>query len=128
VSQVANERWKSSPLQQIFELVVGQPPFDSIMATPVSLVNQMLETASDELPERWQHKWRIMDSTWTGDKTKNTLQEWLEESYFDGVRKEDLTREDIVTVGKLVGKLLRFEPETRTSAQEILQDPWLKNE
>jgi serine/threonine-protein kinase SRPK3 len=107
---------------------VGQPPFDSIMATPVSVVRQMLETASDELPERWQQEWRAMDSTWTGGKTVNTLQEWLEETYFDGVRKEDLTRDDIVKVGKLVAKLLRFEPERRTSAQEILQDPWLRDE
>ncbi|KAF2875293.1 kinase-like domain-containing protein [Massariosphaeria phaeospora] len=111
----------------IFELIVGQPPFDSIMATPVTVVRQMLETASDDLPERWQQKWRTMDSTWTGGITENTLQEWLEETYFDGVRKEDFTREDIAKVGALVRRLLRFEPSTRASAQEILQDPWLRD-
>jgi serine/threonine-protein kinase SRPK3 len=98
------------------------------MATPTTVVHQMLETASDELPERWQQKWRTMDSAWTGDKTENSLQEWLDETYFDGVRKEDLTREDIVKVGALVRRLLRFEPSTRASAQEILQDPWFGNE
>ncbi|KAH8730405.1 kinase-like domain-containing protein [Phaeosphaeriaceae sp. PMI808] len=108
----------------IFELIVGQPPFDSIMATPVTVVHQMLETASDELPRRWQKKWRTLDSAWTGDKMENSLQEWLEETYFDGVRKEDLTREEIFKVGALVRRLLRFEPSTRASAQEILQDPW----
>ena len=96
------------------------------MATPVSVVRQMLETASDELPGRWQQKWRTMDNEWTGDETENNLQEWLEETYFDGVRKEDLTREDIVKVGALVRKLLRFEPSTRTSAQEVLQNPWFQ--
>jgi serine/threonine-protein kinase SRPK3 len=70
---------------------VGQPPFYSIMATRVGVVQEMLETAGDELPERWQQKWRAMDSAWTRDKTGNTLQEWLEETYFDGVRREDLT-------------------------------------
>jgi serine/threonine-protein kinase SRPK3 len=94
------------------------------MATPVSVVRQMLETASDGLPERWHHKWRTMDSAWKGDRTENSLQEWLEETYFDGVRKADLTKEDIVKVGALVRRLLRFEPSTRASAQEILQDPW----
>jgi serine/threonine-protein kinase SRPK3 len=98
------------------------------MATPVTIVQQMLETASDGLPQRWQEKWRIMDCTWTGDKTENTLQEWLEETYFDGVRGEDLTREDIVKVGALVRRLLRFEPSTRASAQEILQDSWSEDE
>ena len=94
------------------------------MATPVTVVHQMLETASDEMPERWQRKLRTMDSAWAGDKAENSLQEWLEETYFDGVRKEDLTREDIVKVGALVRRLLRFEPSTRASAQEILQDAW----
>jgi len=97
------------------------------MVTPVTIVHQMLETASDELPERWHQKWRTMDSRWIGDKTENTFQEWLETTYFDGARKEDLTREKILKVGALLRRLLRFEPSTRTSAQEILQDPWFRN-
>jgi serine/threonine-protein kinase SRPK3 len=68
-----------------------------------------------------------MNDTWTGGKTENTLQEWLEETYFDGVRKEDFTREDIVKVSALVRRLLRFEPSTRASAQEVLHDPWLRD-
>jgi serine/threonine-protein kinase SRPK3 len=97
------------------------------MATPVSIVRQMLETASDALPERWQQKWRTMDSTWTGDKTENSLQEWLGDTYFDGVRREDLTREDMVKVGALVSRLLRFESSTRGEAREVLEDPWFVN-
>jgi serine/threonine-protein kinase SRPK3 len=69
-----------------------------------------------------------MDSTWTGDPTENNLQGLLEETYFDGDRNEDLTHEGIVKVGALVRRLLRFEPSTRASAQEILQDPWLNDE
>jgi serine/threonine-protein kinase SRPK3 len=106
---------------------VGQPPLDSIMATPVSVVQQMFETASDRLPERWQQKWQAMDSARAENETENNLQEWLEETYFDGVRREDLTRGEIVKVGALLGRLLLFEPSTRASAQEILQDPWLEN-
>ena len=94
------------------------------MATTTTVVQQMLETASDELPERWQQKWRTMGNTWTGEKIENNLQEWLEETYFDGVRNEDLTREDIKKIGVLVRRLLRFEPSARASAQDILQDPW----
>jgi serine/threonine-protein kinase SRPK3 len=97
------------------------------MATPVSVVHQMLETASDELPERWQQKWRTMDSTWTGDRTANNLQEWLEETCFDGLRNEDLTREDIIRVGALVLRLLRFLLSKRASAQDILEDPWFED-
>jgi serine/threonine-protein kinase SRPK3 len=84
----------------------------------------MLESASDELPKRWQEKWRTMDSAWTGDKTENTLQEWLEEVYFNGEREEDFTREEVVKVGALIRKLLRFEPSMRAEAEDVLRDPW----
>ncbi|KAE9962257.1 hypothetical protein BLS_000588, partial [Venturia inaequalis] len=80
----------------LFELVVGQPPFDSFLTTPTILVRQMLEMANDELPERWQQKWRAMDSAAPGERSGYTPQQWLEEIYFDGERNDDLTREDIL--------------------------------
>ncbi|KAF2277201.1 serine protein kinase [Westerdykella ornata] len=112
----------------LFELVVGQPPFDSIMTTPTVLVRQMLEMASDELPERWQQTWCAMDSASPGEQSDYTLQGWLEEMYFDGERNEDLTQEDIRKVGELVRRMLRFEPSMRASAKEILQDSWFQGE
>ncbi|CAI6342237.1 unnamed protein product [Periconia digitata] len=112
----------------LFELVVGQPPFDSIMTTPTVLVRQMLEMCSDDLPERWQQSWRAIDNKAAGENSNYTLQQWLEEMYFDGERNEDLTRDDIIKVGELVGGMLRFEPSTRTSAREVLQDPWFNGE
>lgn len=57
-----------------------------------------------------------------------TLQEWLEDMYFDGERNEDLTKEDIVRLGQIIGKLLRLESSTRVSAREILNDPWFSCE
>lgn len=98
------------------------------MTTPTILARQMLEMVSDELPERWQETWRAMDSASRGEKSGYTLQEWLEEMYFDGERNEDLTRKDILKVGELVRKMLRFEPSMRASAREILQDSWFKRE
>lgn len=40
---------------QVFELVTGQPPFDSIMGNKELLVNQMIDSIG-ELPEEWQSK------------------------------------------------------------------------
>ncbi|OCL14021.1 hypothetical protein AOQ84DRAFT_394724 [Glonium stellatum] len=97
----------------LFKLIVGQPPFDSFMITPIILIRQMLEMANSASP---------------GEKSGNTLQEWLEEIYFDGERNKDLTREDILKVGELVRRMLRFEPSMRASARDILQDPWFKGE
>lgn len=96
------------------------------MVTPSILVSQMLEMASDDLPDRWQSKWLAMDSESSGENSGGTLQEWLEETYFDGERKEDLTRSDINKVGEIVGKLLRFEPSSRASAAEVVRDAWFK--
>ncbi|RDI86977.1 hypothetical protein Vi05172_g3209 [Venturia inaequalis] len=110
----------------LFELVVGQPPFDSFLTTPTILVRQMLEMANDELPERWQQKWRAMDSAAPGERSGYTPQQWLEEIYFDGERNDDLTREDILNVGRLVRSMLLFEPSNRASTEEILQDSWFK--
>lgn len=90
----------------------------------------MFQTASDEMPERWQQMWRTMNSEENKvdeeneDEVEYNLQSWLEELYFDGVRKEDLTREDIIKLGALLRRLLRFEPTTRASAQDILEGPF----
>ncbi|KAJ6009042.1 hypothetical protein N7522_004058 [Penicillium canescens] len=110
----------------LFELFVGQPPFDTFLITPKILVSQMREMASDDLPERWHEIWDTMNA---GDgriieSTGPNLQEWLEEVYFDGPQSPDLTREDIAKLGQIIGKLLQFEPSARASARQVLDDLW----
>ncbi|KAF2022232.1 hypothetical protein BU24DRAFT_417870 [Aaosphaeria arxii CBS 175.79] len=109
----------------LFELLVAQPPFDSIMTTPAILVGQMLDTTGDELPDRWKEQWSAMSAApLPSEEFSYTLQGWLEELYFDGEGGKDLSREDLVRVGKIIGRLLRLEPSERASAAEILQDDW----
>jgi serine/threonine-protein kinase SRPK3 len=110
----------------LFELVVGQPLFGSFMTTPEILVRQMLETVNDDLPERWKSKWHAMKGTLPDNSPPCSLQEWLEEMYFDGERREDLTREDIVQVGVLIGSMLRMEPSARALAKVVVQDAWFQ--
>ncbi|OJD15291.1 CMGC protein kinase [Emergomyces pasteurianus Ep9510] len=110
----------------LFELFTGQPPFDNFLITPTILVGQMREMASDDLPKRWQGIWDTMNAG-DGRATENTgpsLQEWLEEVYFEGLESPDLTREDIVRLGQIIGRLLQFEPSARASARQVLDDPW----
>ncbi|EFY91714.1 protein kinase-like protein [Metarhizium acridum CQMa 102] len=103
----------------LFELFVGQPPFDGPPSTPEVLVRQMEETASDELPERW----RGLINTGAETKTAgSSLQSWCEDMYLDNERKSDLTMEDIRVLGRLIAKLLYFEPRRRAPASEILSD------
>ncbi|KAL4907061.1 hypothetical protein BDW74DRAFT_190048 [Aspergillus multicolor] len=102
----------------LFELSVGQPPFDSFLLTPRILVHQRQDLASDALPERWRNAWRTMEL--------DGKSEWLGEMYFDGERNEDMTRENMVQLGRIIAKLLRFEPAARASARDILDDPWFR--
>ncbi|CAI7677900.1 unnamed protein product [Penicillium manginii] len=110
----------------LFELFAGQSPFDTFLITPRILVGQIREMATDELPERWQDQLNTMN---TGDVMATETvgpnsQEWLEEVYFDGPLSPDLTREDIVRLGQIIERLLRFEPSARASARQVLDDPW----
>ena len=86
----------------------------------------MQEMASDDLPKRWQKIWDTMSKgdAVTAESSGPNLQEWLEEVYFDGRRTPDLTREDIMRLGGIIGSLLCFEPSARASARQILDDPW----
>lgn len=43
----------------MFELVVGQPPFDSFLIDKDHVIRQMIESVGD-LPEKWQRKWALM--------------------------------------------------------------------
>ena len=81
--------------------------------------------ASDDLPGRWQQRWDKMNTeNGVSESTGPNLQEWLEEVYFEGPRSSDLTKEDIVRLGRIIGRLLHFEPSARASARQVLEDPW----
>ncbi|KAF9893864.1 hypothetical protein FE257_010034 [Aspergillus nanangensis] len=111
---------------QLFELFVGQPPFDTFLITPAILVGQMREMASDDLPKKWEGMWNSMNigTDMITEETGPNLKDWLEEVYFDGMQSADLTREDIARLGNIIGRLLCFEPSARTSARQVLDDPW----
>ncbi|KAJ5172788.1 protein kinase [Penicillium capsulatum] len=113
---------------QLFELFIGQPPFDIFLLTPKILVDQMLDIATDDLPERWQNIRETMNAgdSKTTEITGPSLQQWLEDMYFDCALKPNLTREAIASLGHIIGRLLRLEPSARASARDILNDPWFK--
>ena len=88
-----------------------------------------MEFATDGLPPRWQEKWQAMqESLPPSDEEEDsyTLQGWLEEVYFDDYKHSDFTREDVSKVGKLIERLLKFEPSLRATASDILADAWLE--
>ncbi|OJJ49012.1 hypothetical protein ASPZODRAFT_2120726 [Penicilliopsis zonata CBS 506.65] len=108
----------------LFELFVGQPPFDSFLITPRMLVDQMQEMTSHALPGRWKDLLTTLEGQSSTETPGPGLQQWLDEMYFDGERKADLTREYIRRLGEIIEMLLRFEPSSRASAGEVLHDAW----
>ncbi|KAJ3526925.1 hypothetical protein NM208_g10957 [Fusarium decemcellulare] len=108
----------------IFELLTGQPPFDVFMLTPPILVQQMMGFAIDELPSRWQTKWNTMQKGLSEEDDSYTLQEWLEEVYFDDNKHTEFTREDIESMASLIERMLKFESSLRATASDILADAW----
>ena len=96
------------------------------MLTPALLVQQMMEFATDSLPSRWQTKWQAMQGDLLCDDSDYTFQEWLEEVYFDDNKQAEFTKEDITQVGKLIGRMLKFEPSLRATASDVLSDAWFK--
>ena len=64
------------------------------MMTPEDLVDEMLETATDVLPDRSKETRNAMHNGCTEAYSGYPLQGWLEEIYFDYRLKQDLTRED----------------------------------
>jgi hypothetical protein len=47
-----------------------------------------------------------------------SLQEWLEELYFDSDRPSEFTKKEIKEIGELIRNLMRLEPSERISAKE----------
>lgn len=96
--------------KKLFELFTGQPPFDTFMITHPVLVRQMQEMESDVLPARWHNSWDTTKEKDSGtpEPPGYSLQEWLEEVYFNNAQKQDLTSENITRLGPAIGKLLHF--------------------
>jgi serine/threonine-protein kinase SRPK3 len=72
--------------------------------------------------------WHTMNRTSSDNSSTCSLQDWLEEMYFDGERREDMSRDDILRVGELIRSMLRMEPSARASAKVVLQDAWFQRE
>jgi serine/threonine-protein kinase SRPK3 len=58
---------------------------------------------------------------------KYNLEQLLQELYFDPDKAAEFTQQDITQFAKLISKLLRYDPFTRSTAAEILSDEWFRD-
>ncbi|KAG6112145.1 hypothetical protein E4U13_004407 [Claviceps humidiphila] len=108
----------------IFELVVGIHLFYGWV--PPNVVDNMFVITSDELPSRWQAKWRGMQQDEPHRFGGLTLQKRLERLYFMEEKDAEFTVEEIGSILKTVAGLLRLEPSLRATASESLAHDWLQ--
>lgn len=94
------------------------------MLTAQILIQQMLAFDTEGLPSRWQFRWQAMKNKLSHEEYSYTLQEWLEEVYFDTGKQAEFTREDIASVGMLIERMLKLEPSARAKAKDALGNAW----
>ncbi|KAG6250457.1 hypothetical protein E4U23_001434 [Claviceps purpurea] len=109
----------------IFDLVSGYRPLDAWWSQ-FNLVRQMIAATSEELPLRWQAKWRVMQREKARGDGGPTLQKWLEQVYFHDENDAEFTMEEIACVSKAIAGLLRLEPSLRATARESLAHNWFQ--
>lgn len=96
-----------------------------MMITPPNLVSQMIGITRDELPSRWQAKWKEMNNgKITQPEVYSPLKEWMQEVYFDDYREVEFTEKDILRAAELIDRMLKMEPSLRAVPSEILSDTW----
>lgn len=112
---------------QVFELIAAQPPFDSILVTKPLLVQQMLDSTGDNLPERWKPAWQTMQADSDevfSDDADISLQSWLQEVYFNERSVNDLKPRELKVAGRLILSMCRMEPGERVSIKQALNSEW----
>ncbi|KAI0515131.1 kinase-like domain-containing protein [Xylaria bambusicola] len=117
----------------LYELFAGQPPFDSTLAKTPHMISRMIRVSTDELPDRWQAKWQLMQESLQQvqrdedniEPIPSTLRELLDYDYhWEAQRHSELTAQDLDRISELAGLLLRWEPARRSSVKDIASDPW----
>ena len=121
-------RGGSLTLQQIFELITGQTPFNLLGFDELSHFKEVINVIKQNLPERWRGKWRKIQDVSVSEDLNWNVKALLDEVYFD---KKIYTsfgffRKHISKVGNLTNRLLRLEPSSGASIQGILDDPWFQ--
>ncbi|TKX21452.1 protein kinase domain-containing protein 32 [Elsinoe australis] len=108
----------------IFNLVTGQPPFDSLMPTKEGLVREWIATFG-ALPEKWSGQIPGKDDSKIEEMN---LSDWLRGCYFESEveRKVEFAEEHIEWLGDLLERMMRYRPEERIEAHEVLKHKWFE--
>ncbi|KAL9125046.1 MAG: hypothetical protein Q9217_005697 [Psora testacea] len=124
----------------VFAMFDNKSLFEGFMPNADDVLSEIVDTLG-RLPERWWEKWEQRGEFYEEDGRKKIehLTEQYREIYPLAVRMrrmrsrpsaareaEQLSEEDSVGLRKLLEKCLRYEPEERATAEEILKMDWIQ--
>ena len=109
-------------MQQIFELITGQPPFNLLGFDKLSHTTEVVVVIEKDFLQRWQEKRRKIHGRSTIKYLECNIATRLDLVYFDKKRNSGFSQKDINKVGSLTTRLLRLFSSLRASIQEILDD------
>lgn len=124
---------------QIFELIVGYPPFDNIMPTKEGLVKEWI-AALGSPPKEWTTPLArvtlsgevvtasmpasILTASADDEIEPMSISDWLLECYFDDEKTPSLSEADVRDAGEVIESLLRYDAAERPSAESVLGFRW----
>lgn len=121
-----SEGIRTDPLTnpQMFELIVGYPPFDNLMPNKDDLIREWVAMFGP-LPEEWKHH---NPPPQADDAALDpvTLADWLHDTYFDGEKKVRFAEAQIEVVGELLQWMMRYRPGDRPKISEVLEHDWFR--
>ena len=124
----------------VFAIFSNGSLFESSMPNADDVLAEMVDTLG-RLPDPWWRKWEYRAEYYWEDgskKTEDLLEEYIEtrplavrirqmRSEPPAAREaEQLSEEDIAGLHELLEKCLRYKPEDRMTAQEILNLDWIQ--
>ncbi|KAI0079307.1 kinase-like protein [Panus rudis PR-1116 ss-1] len=126
----------------LFEIRAGRPLFEPFFANDLDILRQTVETLG-KLPDPWwssfqgRNAWFEEDGEPKSGKARKTSIEALLREIgtrddlavgYEGPMIEKagtrLDEEEVVLLGDLLGKMLRYRPEERIQIREVLEHPW----
>ncbi|KAL8968070.1 MAG: hypothetical protein Q9197_005072 [Variospora fuerteventurae] len=124
VSQRGSNIMKLLGTPQMFELVVGYPPFDNLMPNKDDLIREWVSMLGN-LPQKWARHFPCSEPD-DVELDQVTLPDWLHDTYFDEGKKRDFAEAHIEELGELLQSMMQYCPSNRPGVSELLKSPWFQ--
>ena len=111
-------------MRQMFEFIVGYPPFDNIIPDRDVLIRNWVSTFCP-LPDKWTRHFPV-SRMGTEDIDQSNLADWLHDTYFDDDKPAGFAEAHIEMAGGMLQSIMQYQPTDRPRLSRILEHPWFE--